>query len=80
VLGSRRVQEYLTTVKAQSLDKINGIKLEQTKTKCMRLGQNKRDMGDKNAQYLDKITGIREEQTKTTTTKQIESLQGWTET
>jgi len=72
VLGSRRVQEYLTTVKAQSLDKINGIKVEQTKTKCMRLGQNKRDNGDTNAQDLDKIRGIKE-----TTQNRLKICLGW---
>ena len=32
VFGNRSVQEYLTTVKAQDLDKIKGIRVEQTKT------------------------------------------------
>lgn len=33
VFGNRNVQEYLTTIKAHSLGKLTGIRVEQTKTK-----------------------------------------------
>lgn len=33
MFGNRNVREYLTTIKAHSLGKITGIRVEQTKTK-----------------------------------------------